>query len=305
MKVQNIHPPATPLAAILCVFGAFFFFSCADAGAKVLVTSGMNPAFVSWMRFLMHALIAVVLLRIWWLPTRFRPNRIAAHLLRGVMLFASGLMSFSAVATLQLAEFISIIFMAPLIITALASLFLGEHVEWQRWMAVGVGLCGVLIVTQPGIGAFHTGHMLAIGAMLTYCVFTIMTRQMSASESQEALLLLPALVAVIGMLPALPLAMSIPSSALHWAILLSLGVFGVSGHWLLIKAYRTASASALAPYAYLQMLWTISFGYLIFGDLPDIWMIVGAGVIIASGLYLMHRDRLSRLAARSLSNPPR
>jgi drug/metabolite transporter (DMT)-like permease len=299
MNAPNTGIGGTPLPAIFCVFGAFFLFSCTDAGAKVLVTAGMHPAFVSWMRFLVHAVLATLFLRIWSVPTRFQPKHVAAHLVRGTMLFSSGLMSFSAVQTLQLVEFISIIFMAPLVITALASLVLGEHVEWRRWAAVVVGLLGVLIITRPGLGVFEIGHLLAIGAMLAYCVFAIMTRQMSATESQEALLLLPALVAVIGMFPALPLTGSMPEGPGHWAILLSLGLFGASGHWLLIRAYSIASASALAPYAYLQMLWTVFFGYAIFGDLPDLWTAVGSGVIIASGLYLMHRDRLSRLAART------
>ena len=136
--------------------------------------------------------------------------------------------------------------------------------------------------------------------MLTFCVFTIMTRYMSASETQEALLLLPALVAVVGMLPALPYVAAFPSNSAHWLILLSLGLFGAAGHWLLIRAYRTTSASALAPYTYTQMVWTIAFGYLIFGDLPDAWMMVGSTVIIGSGLYLMRRDR-HRLPASARS----
>lgn len=286
----------TPLPAIFCVFGAFFLFSCTDAGAKTLVLAGMHPAFVSWMRFLVHALLATVMLRAWLDTSRFRANRLGQHIVRGAMLFASGIMSFSALETLQLVEFISIIFMAPLVITALARVMLGEHVEWRRWVAVIVGLAGVLVITRPGMGVFQVGHLLAIGAMLAYCVFVIMTRQMSATESQETLLLLPALVAVVGMLPAIPATGSLPEGAGHWAILLSLGFFGACGHWLLIRAYRIASASALAPYAYLQMLWTVFFGYVLFEDLPDLWTMVGSGVIIASGLYLMHRDRLSRQA---------
>ncbi|MCV0394879.1 MAG: DMT family transporter [Rhizobiaceae bacterium] len=296
---------ATPLAAILCVFGAFFLFSCTDAGAKTLVLAGMHPAFVSWMRFVVHAILAVLLMRAWWKPGRFLSRRWWAHLLRGAMLFSSGLMAFSALRSLQLVEFISIIFMAPLVITVLASVLLGEHVEWRRWMAVLVGLAGVMVITRPGMGVFQIGHLLAIGAMLAYCVFVILTRFLSATESQETLLLLPALVAVVGMLPAIPAIASLPVGPLHWVILLSLGIFGASGHWLLIRAYRIASASALAPYAYLQMLWTLFFGYMLFGDVPDRWTVVGASIIVASGLYLMHRDRRSHLVASGVAGPLR
>ena len=104
-----------------------------------------------------------------------------------------------------------------------------------------------------------------------------------------------ALAPVVLLAPALPLSPSLPQDAWHWTILLSLGVYGAVGHWFLIKAYRIATASALAPYPYLQMVWMIAAGWLVFGQLPDGWTIGGAAIIVASGLYIMHREHRLRL----------
>jgi drug/metabolite transporter (DMT)-like permease len=287
-----------PLSSIFCFFGAFFLFSCTDAGAKYLVLAGMQPPFLSWTRFLVHAVLVSLLLRLWVRPQRFAPANPGAHVLRGILLFLSGLFSFWSLITLQLVEFIAIIFMGPLVITALAQPLLGEKVEWQRWIAVGVGLIGVLVITRPGFGTFKAGHASALLAMLTHSLFVIMTRRMSASETHESLLILPAVVATVFMLPAVPLTGSLPANGLQWAVLLSLGAFAALGHWLFLRAYRTTEASVLAPYAYVQMLWTALFGYFLFGNIPDGWTMLGSAIIIAGGLYLMHRDRLARAQHR-------
>ncbi len=95
--------------------------------------------------------------------------------------------------------------------------------------------------------------------------------------------------------PTLPFSVSLPEDPWHWLILLSLGFWGALGHWFLIRAYRIATASALAPYPYLQMVWMIGFGWLIFDQLPDWWTIGGAAIIVASGLYIVHREHRLRL----------
>ncbi len=107
---------------------------------------------------------------------------------------------------------------------------------------------------------------------------------------------------VVLIFPAVPLYGSLPDSPLLWILLLSLGFYGAFGHWLLIRAYRLATTSALAPYPYLQMVWMMGLGWLVFGQLPDGWTIVGALIIVASGLYIVHRERTLRLRSRSLPN---
>lgn len=294
-RQENQAETATPVAAILFVFGAGLMFSFLDTGAKYLVLAGMSAPFVAWVRFAVHAVLAAILFKAWNNPARLRTRNLPMQLLRGVFLFGSTFFNFLALDTLQLAQTMSIFFFAPMVITALAGPLLGEWAGWRRWLAVGVGFVGVLVITRPGVSSFGVGYVYAFTATLSYCFYVIMTRHMSSTETSESLILYSALAPVILILPALPFSASLPPDAFHWLILILLGVFGGFGHWLLIKAYKLATTTALAPYPYLQMLWMISFGWLIFDQLPDRWTLIGGAIIVASGLYIVHREHRLRL----------
>lgn len=293
---------ATPASAILMVFASGMLFSCLDASAKYLVLSGMDARFISWARFASHAVLVLILFRSWSNSAMFKVVSLPRQLLRGVFLFGSTYFNFEALRTLQLAETTSIYFFAPMVITALAGPLLGEWAGWRRWLAIIVGFIGVLVITRPGATALQIGHIHALTAMLSYCLYVIMTRKMSATETAESLIFYSALAPSVLMLPVLPYTASLPPDALHWILLLALGFFGGFGHWLLIKAYRQATATALAPYPYLQMVWMIGFGYMVFNQFPDGWTLLGAGIIVASGLYIVHREHRLRLKNRSLPN---
>ena len=286
----------------MLVFGTGMLFSLLDTGAKYLVLSGMAAPFVSWMRFVIHVALVFLLFRGWDNPAMFKTRRLPMQLLRGVFLFGSTLFNFLALQTLQLAETTSIFFFAPMVITALAGPLLGEWAGWRRWAAVITGFIGVLIITRPGVHAFDIGHIYALCATLSYCLYVIMTRSMSATETAESLIFYSALAPVLFMLPTVPFTASMPPDGLHLLILLLLGVFGGLGHWLLIKAYKQATATELAPYPYLQMVWMILLGWLVFGQLPDRWTLGGSIVIVLSGLYIVHREHRLRLANRTAPN---
>lgn len=294
-------PPdkATPLAAILLLFAAGMLFTCLDTGAKYLVLSGMSSQFVSWVRFAVHVVLAFVLLRGWSHFELFRFQSLPMQILRGAMLFGSTFFNFFALKTLQLAETMSIFFFAPMVITALAGPVLGEWAGWRRWLAVLVGFLGVLVITRPGFTTFHIGHVFALGATLSYSFYVLMTRALTSSESPESLIFYSALAPTLLMLPVVPYTATVPDGALQWVLLLSLGIFGGVGHWFVIKAYTQASTTALAPYPYLQMVWMIISGYAVFGQLPDRWTLIGAAIIVASGLYIVRREQVLRLAERS------
>ena len=266
-----------------------------DTSAKYLVLSGMNAVFVSWVRFVVHLVLVLLLLRAWSNRQMFKVGSLPLQLLRGVFLFGSTVFNFLALMTLQLAETVSIFFFAPMIITALAGPLLGEWAGWRRWMAVVVGFVGVLVITRPGVGSFGVGHVYALSAMLSYCFYVIMTRRMGATESPESLIFYSALAPVVLLLPAVPFVASMPEDPFHLVILLSLGFYGGLGHWLVIRAYKIATTSALAPYPYLQMVWMVGLGYLVFHQLPDMWTLAGAAIIVASGLYILYRERVLRL----------
>jgi drug/metabolite transporter (DMT)-like permease len=290
---------ATPPQAILLIIGAGLLFTLLDTGAKYLVLSGMSAQFVAWMRFAEHLVLALVLLRGWSNRRIFLAASLPKQVVRGVLLFGTTCFNFLALGTLQLAETMSIFFFAPMIVTALAGPVLGEWAGWRRWLAIGAGFIGVLVITRPGFAAFGLGHIYALASTLSYCFYVLMTRQMSSTESPESLIFYSALAPVVLMSPVVPYTASMPSDAWHLAILLSLGFFGGFGHWLLIKAYRIASTTALAPYPYLQMVWMIVSGLVVFNQFPDVWTLVGAGIIVAGGLYILHREHRLRLAERS------
>ena len=250
----------------------YLFFTFLDTSAKYLLLAGIAPLFAVWMRYALHVVVVLFLLRGWRELWRFRAQSLPLQVLRSGFLFGSTLFNFLALETLQLAEATSIYFFGP------------------------------MVITRPGFGELAIGHVYVMCAMLSNCFYVIMTRRMSASETPESMILYSALAPVVLLAPTLPFTASLPEDAWHWAILLSVGVYGAVGHWFLIKAYRIATASALAPYPYLQMVWMIAAGWLVFGELPDGWTIGGAAIIVASGLYIVHREHRLRLRKSAAPN---
>jgi len=287
---------ATPPAAIALMLAAGVLFSCLDASAKYLVLAGYDPAFITWCRFATHFAAVPFIFRLWEKPAILATDRIVAHLLRGVFLFGSTIFNFLALRTLQLAETVSIFFFAPMVITALAGPLLGEWAGWRRWLAIAGGFAGVLVITRPATGGMTLGHLFALCSMLSYSTYVIMTRAMGARESAVSLIFYSALAPTLFMSWAVPVAGVWPRSVFDGVLLLILGGFGGGGHFLIIKAYQKASTGALAPYPYAQMLWMAGLGYLVFGQVPDRWTILGSAIILASGLYIVHRERVLRLA---------
>jgi drug/metabolite transporter (DMT)-like permease len=273
----------------------YLLFTFLDTSAKYIVLAGIAPLFAAWVRFAVHVVLVLFLLRGWREAARFRAANLPAHILRGSFLFGSTILNFLALQTLQLAEATSIYFFGPMVITALAGPLLGEWSGWRRWLAILAGFVGVLVITRPGVGVFAIGHFYALCAMLSNSLYVVVTRKMSVTETPESLILFAALAPVVLLLPTLPFSVSLPEDGWHWLILLSIGVYGALGHWFLIRAYRIATASALAPYPYMQMVWMIAAGWLVFGQLPDWWTLAGAAIIVTSGLYIIHREHRLRL----------
>ncbi|HEY4192873.1 MAG TPA: DMT family transporter [Mesorhizobium sp.] len=281
------------------MIATYIGFTFLDSSSKFLVLAGMAPLFIAWCRFTGHVVLVGVLFRGWKNSRRFRAKNLPAHLLRGAFLGGSTVFNVFALRYLQLAETTSIYFFGPMVITALAGPMLGEWAGWRRWLAIWIGFAGVLVITRPGVGVFGIGHVFALCSMLSNCFYVIMTRRMSATETPESLILFAGLSPVILLLPTLPFSVTLPATPVQWAILLMLGVFGGVSHWFVVKAYSIATATALAPYPYSQMIWMIAFGWLIFHQFPDMWTLAGAAIIVASGLYIVHREHRLRVRNRA------
>jgi drug/metabolite transporter (DMT)-like permease len=184
--------------------------------------------------------------------------------------------------------------MAPLLVALLAGPLLGEWVGWRRLIAVFTGFIGVLIVVHPGVGELHPAFLFAFGSMLAYAFFMLLTRFLAGHDAPLVMLFYSVLPGALILAPFAIWQWVWPQTLGQWLILGMLGVLGGTGHYLFIHAYRLAPASSVAPFIYMQLLTMVMFGFAVFGDLPDGWTLVGAGVIVASGIYLLHRERTLR-----------
>jgi drug/metabolite transporter (DMT)-like permease len=281
------------LLGIGLVSVTFACFAVLDTTAKWLVRT-LPVIEVVWLRFVGHVIFTGLLLA----PRHGRALLKTLHprlqLLRGAMLFAMTGLNFWALQYLQLAETGAIQFAVPLLIALFGAWLLGERLDAGRWAAIGLGFVGVLLIVRPGSGAFHPAILLSIGNVVLYALFNLLTRRLAASDRPEATQFLSALAAATLLAPFAIAVWRTPSSALEWALLALLGIAGGTGHWLLAVAYRYAPASVLAPFLYPQIVWMALLGWWVFGDVPGWPVVAGTVVVVASGLYLIGRERAHR-----------
>lgn len=295
---HDVDREAMPPAAMVLALCTFMFFAALDTGAKYLVTVGYAAVFVVWCRFLSHSVISFVIFQGWRHPDMYRMRNRPLQILRGMLLPLTTLFNFLALRELQLAQTVSIFLSVPMIVTALAGPLLGEWAGPRRWAAIMVGFVGVLIVVRPGTDMFSFSIIWSIMAAITHSLYSIITRKLAMQENQMSLVFYSSIFATVLMAPPALFYGQMPDSIFEFALLACLGVFGLSGHALLVKASRLASASKVAPFIYSQILWMVALGYLVFGDVPDLWTMVGAAVICLSGFYIMNRERQIARRAR-------
>ena len=275
--------------ALMC--GAVFLFAGNDAVAKYL-NGHMDTVQVVWARYMAAFALAVILLDPVGRPLVMRTARPWLQLFRSTLLLASTMMNFVALRYLQLDQTMAIMFCTPFLVALLGGPLLGEWIRWRRWTAIIVGFCGVLLVARPGAGGIHPAALLILAAALCYAVYTITTRILSRSDSDETTNFYSNLVGAVVISVAVPFFWTSQSDPTIIALMCSMGLFSGMGHYLLIRAHRLAPAAVLAPFIYTEILWMIALGYLVFGDVPNSWTLAGVAVVIASGLYLLYRERV-------------
>jgi drug/metabolite transporter (DMT)-like permease len=268
----------------------FLCFAVLDTAAKWLVLR-LPVIEVVWLRFVGHVLFTGLLLG----PRHGRGLVRVAHpwlqLLRGLMLFAMTALNFWALQYLQLAETGAIQFAVPLLIALFGAWLLGERLDAGRWLAIGAGFAGVLLIVRPGTQGFHPAILLAVGNAVLYALFNLLTRRLAATDLPEATQFLSALTAACLLTPFGIALWRTPANATEWCLIAVTGIFGGLGHWLLAAAHRFAPATVLAPFLYQQIVWMTLLGWWVFGDVPGWPVVLGTGVVVASGLYLIARER--------------
>jgi len=283
-----------PIAGIGLIVLACLSFSVLDATAKYLSAS-LPTLQIVWMRFASHVLLSLLFLQVWKKPSLLTTKRPVLHIVRAFCLLGTTIFNFLAVRYLQLAETMSIIFAAPFVITALAGPMLGEWAGIRRWAAIVVGFIGVLVVTRPGLGGMHWAAIYSVVAMTFYALYALLTRQLTATESSGGMLIISGIVAFVAMTPLGLSVWETPPDVWTWMLLFATGAFGGGGHLLFIMAHRMAPAPVLAPFIYIQIVWMIALGFLIFGDVPTFTTLLGAVIVVASGLYILYRERAKGL----------
>lgn len=287
-------PEQHPLRGIFLLLNALFFFAVLDATAKHLTQTFSIPMLV-WARYLVHCLLMVVFLgpRLGrGLVATRRPGR---QVVRAFLLLGCTGFGFAAFARMPLAETTAIAFTAPLLVALLAGPWLKETLSAGGWLAVLAGFGGTLLIARPGGEVTAEGLALALLAAACYAVYQILTRQLAATEKAVSMLFYTALVGAVAMTLFLPLYWQGPlPSAGEGLLICALGILGGCGHFLLIRAFAHAPASTLSPFIYLQLVWAILLGAAVFGHWPDGLSLLGAAVIVGSGLYLGYSSRRRR-----------
>lgn len=285
-KLPDVVPQNAKGMAIMA-FG-LFVFAGVDIQAKYL-TQTLHPLQIVWVRQL--GLLAVVVVLFWRQgPALLRTPHRGLQVARGVMAATSATLFIFAIRHVPIADAVAVSFVAPFIVTVLGALILREPVGLRRWAAVSLGFVGTLVVIRPGSGVMHPAVLLVVIAATAFAVRQILSRSLSADDGVATTVAYTALVSSALLTVPLPFVWAWPTSTLEVALLVSIAVFAAVGEVCIIWSLQLAQAVAVAPLMYTLIIWGTIYGYVVFGDLPDLWTWVGAAIIIASGLYTFVRE---------------
>ncbi|WP_374981484.1 DMT family transporter [Pseudomonas solani] len=279
-----------PLKGILLVCLAIFLFSSHDAISKYL--SAFYPiVMVVWVRYLVHTLLMAGFL----LPREglrvLRTQRPLLQLGRALCLIGTSLFFTTGLRYIPLAEATAVNFLAPLVVTALSVPFLGERVTRGQWVAVLLGLGGVMLIVRPGSSLFTPAILLPLASALCFGFYQLFTRRLSQTDSPGTSNFITGITNTLIMSTLVPFFWEAPATLAHGLLLLALGACGMGGHVLLTQAFRHASPALLAPFSYGQIVFAGLLGFLLFGHAPDAIGIAGILVIVGSGLFTAYAQR--------------
>lgn len=289
MSTVTTHSQSQVSTGILMMSVGVASLCVSDAIAKAL-TADYSPIQIIFIRNIIALPFAALIALKLGGRSALVSHRPLAHLLRGVLwLLAAGLF-FTSFIYLGLAEATTLIFAMPVFVTAISALLLKEQVGWRRWTAVLAGFLGVLVVIRPGFGTFQAASLLPLTTAFFYALLMLSARWVDPRESVWTLMLY--LVGAGALLSALllPFVWVPPRFEDIW-LFLGIALFGTAGITLMTQAFRFAPAAVVAPFDYTALLWATLLGWLLWEEIPDVATYVGAVIIIASGIYIVLRER--------------
>jgi drug/metabolite transporter (DMT)-like permease len=295
MNVPVSRPADAPFRGVLMMCFAVACFAAMNTFVKELRVQELPVVEIIWGRYFFHTILVLALFpkRI---PTLLSGSDKGLQICRSILVLSATACMFTAVGFMPLADAVAITFIAPLLITALSVPFLGERVGLRRWIAVCVGFAGMLVIIRPGGGLFQPAALLPIGVTVFYAMYQIITRMISHRTDPINSVFYTAIVGGILMSAIVPFFWQTPTLE-QWGMMLAAGLLGGLGHWAIIIAYQRAEAPLVAPFAYTELVWATMLGLTFFGDFPDLWTLVGAAIIAASGVYILQRERQQRASA--------
>jgi drug/metabolite transporter (DMT)-like permease len=285
-----MHSSHVPTSAILLIVSSTLCFSLLDTIVKHLAGHYPVPLLV-WARWGFQAVATAL-----WLGPRMkldlvRTPRPALQIARGIAIVMSAMLFMTALKYMPLAEATALNYSSPVVVIALAMLFLGERMTPARIAFIVAGIVGMLLIVRPGSEIFRGASLLALCAAVVYAIYQILTRVV-ADEDPRVTLFYPSLVCTVAMTPVLPW-LEIPPQMpfADVAMICGAGLLGTLGHFLFILAFQRAPASALTPFTYAQLVWAMLIGWLVFGEFPDAFALAGMLVIAGSGLTMTLYER--------------
>lgn len=292
-----------PIFGVMLMLGAMASLPFIDVLAKKLGQQEVPILQIVWARMCFGALLTLPL-ALRHVPFRgLAPKRPIYHFFRASLLIAATFSFFLALKFLPIADALAIFFVQPLIVTALSPLILKEKVGARRWTAVLIGFVGTLIIIRPGFVQFNPGTVLALAAGSFLAIYFLMTRRISGTAPAMVTTFQTNAMGTMLTCLALPLFWEMPTAE-QWVMFAALGGIATFGHFLIVRAYDHAEASLLAPLAYSEMIMATTLGWLVFGDLPDRYTVLGVAILIGCAIFISVREMSLRPAVKVPPDQP-
>jgi len=244
-------------------------------------------------RYFGHLLLMLVVLMPQNGVSLFKAKRPFVQICRSALLLVDTALFFFSLTLIGLAEATAIFFSVPILVVLLSIPLLKERAGWRRLIAVCIGFAGMLVIIRPGTGVIGIGALLTFGAAFCASLFNIITRKLADEDPVPVTMFYTALAGALIMMMVVPFIWENPVTWQQWTALILIGIAGGAAHSCIIASHVFAPASTVAPFMYSQIFWALGFGYLFFGALPDQFTVLGGLIVIASGLYLLRRQKLN------------
>ena len=276
------------MKAIILNLSAWVMLPIMDGFAKYL-SSTLPVLQITWSRYFFTVVIALPIMLIFFRKNLTWTEQPRLQLIRGLLLFCANVLFFYSISIISLAKALTLAFIAPLIVTVLSPVLLGEKVGLRRWVAVIIGFIGSLIVIRPGFVEINLASIAALGTGVLYGFYLIVTRKLHNSDHPLLTLLLTGVVGAILGTMIMP-AVWVQPTITEWYMMFAIGFFASIGHLFLILSLRYADASKLAPFSYFEIVTNIIIGFYFFNHFPDNWTFLGLFIIISTGIYIFRRE---------------